>query len=168
MTQTTDAVPSPRVQKYGSVVRISPWHVSFASPEAPARVYAQGSAALDKSPFYKAFYVQGNESLFRSAGIHLPVSIPVLTTSLAPRTALCTRLNVDYSLSRSRYRASVASKPSCANHLVATYNVSMLSVTVPALAMLSGATVQSICCCGSTIWRLTSSRTLHSASLLAW
>ncbi|KAJ7049958.1 cytochrome P450 [Mycena amicta] len=51
-------------QKYGPVVRIAPWHVSFASPEAPSRVYAQGSAALDKSPFYRAFYVQGTESLF--------------------------------------------------------------------------------------------------------
>ncbi|KAF7300871.1 Cytochrome P450 [Mycena kentingensis (nom. inval.)] len=50
--------------KYGPVVRISPWHVSFASPEAPSRVYAQGSTALDKSPFYRAFYVQGSESLF--------------------------------------------------------------------------------------------------------
>lgn len=51
-------------KKYGPVVRIAPWHVSFASPDAPARVYAQGSAALDKSPFYRAFYVQGAESLF--------------------------------------------------------------------------------------------------------
>ncbi|KZV93251.1 cytochrome P450 [Exidia glandulosa HHB12029] len=51
-------------RKYGPVVRIAPWHVSFATPEAPGRVYAQGSAALDKSPFYRAFYVQGNESLF--------------------------------------------------------------------------------------------------------
>ncbi|KAF7315985.1 Cytochrome P450 [Mycena indigotica] len=50
--------------KYGPVVRIAPWHVSFASPEAPSKVYAQGSAALDKSPFYRAFYVQGTESLF--------------------------------------------------------------------------------------------------------
>ena len=54
----------PRLQKYGPVVRIAPWHVSFATPDAPSRVYAQGSAALDKSPFYKAFYVQGTESLF--------------------------------------------------------------------------------------------------------
>ncbi|EJD51741.1 cytochrome P450 [Auricularia subglabra TFB-10046 SS5] len=51
-------------KKYGPAVRIAPWHVSFASPDAPARVYAQGSAALDKSPFYRAFYVQGAESLF--------------------------------------------------------------------------------------------------------
>lgn len=27
-------------------------------------MYAQGSGALDKSPFYRAFYVQGSESLF--------------------------------------------------------------------------------------------------------
>ncbi|KAF7305701.1 Peroxidase [Mycena chlorophos] len=51
-------------QKYGPVIRIAPWHISFASPDAPSRVYAQGSAALDKSPFYRAFYVQGTESLF--------------------------------------------------------------------------------------------------------
>ncbi|KAH7102241.1 cytochrome P450 [Auriculariales sp. MPI-PUGE-AT-0066] len=59
-------------KKYGPVVRISPWHVSFASSEAPARVYAQGSAALDKSPFYRAFYVQGSESLFstQSRALH--------------------------------------------------------------------------------------------------
>nr|GAT42721.1 cytochrome P450 [Mycena chlorophos] len=45
-------------------IRIAPWHISFAWPDAPSRVYAQGSTALDKSPFYRAFYVQGTESLF--------------------------------------------------------------------------------------------------------
>ncbi|TDL27080.1 benzoate para-hydroxylase [Rickenella mellea] len=42
-------------KEYGPVVRITPTHVSFSDPAALSVIYAQGSAALQKSPFYDAF-----------------------------------------------------------------------------------------------------------------
>ncbi|KIJ38622.1 hypothetical protein M422DRAFT_112553, partial [Sphaerobolus stellatus SS14] len=51
-------------KKYGPFVRITPTQVSCASQSAPNTVYAQGSASLAKTPFYRAFYVDGTPSLF--------------------------------------------------------------------------------------------------------
>ncbi|KAF4622227.1 hypothetical protein D9613_008961 [Agrocybe pediades] len=51
-------------KKYGPFVRITPNQVSCAHPNAPAVVYAQGSASLPKTQFYRAFYVDGTASLF--------------------------------------------------------------------------------------------------------
>ncbi|TFK73538.1 benzoate para-hydroxylase [Pluteus cervinus] len=51
-------------QKYGPLVRITPTQVSCSSPDAPSIIYAQGSSALSKTPFYRAFYVSGTPSLF--------------------------------------------------------------------------------------------------------
>lgn len=45
-------------------MRITPTQVSCAHPNAPSVVYAQGSASLPKTPFYRAFYVEGTASLF--------------------------------------------------------------------------------------------------------
>jgi len=47
-----------------ALVRITPTQVSCSSPGAPAKIYAQGSASLPKTPFYRAFYVSGTPSLF--------------------------------------------------------------------------------------------------------
>lgn len=51
-------------KQYGPFVRITPNQVSCASPTAPNIIYAQGSASLPKTPFYRAFYVDGSPSLF--------------------------------------------------------------------------------------------------------
>ncbi|KAF8887870.1 cytochrome P450 [Gymnopilus junonius] len=51
-------------KKYGPFVRITPTQVSCAHPTAPSVIYAQGSASLPKTPFYRSFYVNGTPSLF--------------------------------------------------------------------------------------------------------
>ncbi|KAJ7042944.1 benzoate para-hydroxylase [Mycena alexandri] len=51
-------------QKYGPVVRITPNHVSIASPSALTVVYGQGPNAPSKSPFYDAFVCNGKPSIF--------------------------------------------------------------------------------------------------------
>ena len=58
------AVDLDAAQKYGPFVRITPNQVSCAHPNAPFTIYAQGSASLPKTPFYRAFYVNGTPSLF--------------------------------------------------------------------------------------------------------
>ena len=103
------------------IVRIAPWHVSFATLDAPSKVYAQGSAALDKSPFYKAFYVQGTESLFRLAPHYISLYNSRLTSREALRTGLFTHRNDDSCPNLSRTKASKVSSPSCANLWVASF-----------------------------------------------
>lgn len=51
-------------QKYGPLVRLSPTHVSCATPSSPGIIYSHGASALPKAPFYRAFYVSGAPSLF--------------------------------------------------------------------------------------------------------
>ncbi|KAJ7607806.1 benzoate para-hydroxylase [Mycena polygramma] len=50
--------------RYGVLVRISPNHISVASPEALSIVYAQGPHAPAKSPFYDSFVCNGKPSIF--------------------------------------------------------------------------------------------------------
>ncbi|KAJ7485749.1 benzoate para-hydroxylase [Mycena latifolia] len=51
-------------KRYGSLVRISPNHISIASPDALSVVYGQGPKAPGKSPFYDAFLSNGKASIF--------------------------------------------------------------------------------------------------------
>ncbi|KAJ7749587.1 benzoate para-hydroxylase [Mycena maculata] len=51
-------------QRYGTVVRIAPRHISIASPDAISVIYGQGQKALLKSTFYDAFVCNGKTSIF--------------------------------------------------------------------------------------------------------
>jgi benzoate 4-monooxygenase len=51
-------------KRYGTVVRITPNHISVASPEALSVIYGQGLRAPAKSPFYDSFVCNGKPSIF--------------------------------------------------------------------------------------------------------
>ncbi|KAJ7354147.1 benzoate para-hydroxylase [Mycena albidolilacea] len=50
--------------RYGTVVRITPNHISVASPEALSVIYGQGPRAPAKSSFYDSFVCNGKPSIF--------------------------------------------------------------------------------------------------------
>ncbi|KAJ7826807.1 benzoate para-hydroxylase, partial [Mycena olivaceomarginata] len=54
--------------RYGTVVRITPNHISVASPEALSVIYGQGLRAPAKSPFYDSFVCNGKPSIFSTRG----------------------------------------------------------------------------------------------------
>jgi hypothetical protein len=63
----TSPPPLP-AQKYGPLVCLLQTHVSSATPSSPATIYAHGTSALPKGPFYRYFDVGGAPSLFSTQG----------------------------------------------------------------------------------------------------
>lgn len=51
-------------KRYGSVVRIAPGEVSFASAAAVKEIYCSGGSGYDKTEFYNLFTVYGRRTMF--------------------------------------------------------------------------------------------------------